>query len=1035
MRWTIFLLMCGLTGVRATDTLVVRNARLLSMAEGLSQGYVFSSLQDRYGFTWFCTKDGLNRFDGSRFLTFNHDPSDPGSMRANGVTSLYEDDAGILWIQYYGSGLDVYMRSWDVFIHAEELFSECGFTGNEEIKWITSDRPGRYWCQTNEGLYRFEVRLRDKPLRYTGNSASGRFRSMYESRGALVVGKSHRLFDRGPDSHLFKDHRGRHFITVQRHIYPLDFDSPDVYEEELLPDLFRPGSEEYFYISIVCNSEVTYFIFEDQAWRYNSEPRKGELLRLPFRYISSQQGLHLDAHNRLLGLDQSTHLTSYHTITGEALVYRFELPDGNLLVPSSLSTVLIDEQDNIWLGSTGYGVLLFHAFRERFRYASPGKGLNSSLYAIREDRGGDLLIGVHKGIFRFDRQTGRFTSLLSRSPLSRYLTDTNMGRDVYVDSGNGYWLVQGARLLRYEPVKKKLTTVFEHETGARYSELFPLVPDTFGWLWMSTYDSLFAWSVQDRQLVVRLPLPLQRKPGYTPTSVHSILPDSGKVWLATVDGLWVLDRKRGTWKGYHYEAGVSNGPGAEQLFWILRDLHHPDILWLGSNGGGLNRFSIRDEHFTRITTKDGLPNNVVYAVLQDASGRLWMSTNRGICRYDPNSHSVVTYTVTDGLQDNEFNRYSAWQASDGTMYFGGVNGLTWFNPLAIGNQDEAPDVVITGLLGVSGPLSDAEGWRVDPITAETIVLSHRDVLLRVTFTALESFAPDRLRYRYRLRGLNEDWIDLGNSRELVFTELPTGKYILEIVAVTAEGNTSPHPRQVHIKVHPAWWGTWAFRIALFVFAGLLIFLGYRWRMRRVVELQRIRDHIARDLHDEIGSSLSSIAIYSKVIMDSESGSIREMTPVLQRIRDTSQRMMESMSDIVWAINSSNDSPEQVVQRMRSLAVELTEARGLSLHFHADPFPAHMRLGMDERRNLYLVFKEAVNNSIKYSGAPDLSISLRVHSDQIELTVHDSGKGFDPAAVRPGNGLHNMRTRAEMLDGELDIHSAPSQGTTIKLRFR
>jgi two-component sensor histidine kinase len=412
-----------------------------------------------------------------------------------------------------------------------------------------------------------------------------------------------------------------------------------------------------------------------------------------------------------------------------------------------------------------------------------------------------------------------------------------------------------------------------------------------------------------------------------------------------------------------------------------------------------------------------------------------MSTNRGLCRLNPETGLVRSYTVNDGLQSNEFNRYSAYRAADGTMYFGGVNGLTWFHPSEVAQGSVIPAIVITDLIGINGPVLGADGWPVDPLTARQLVRQSADAMLRIRFTALDFFAADRLIYRYKLDGLHEQWIDLGRSRELTFPDLPPGTYTLRLAASSGDGNWTEQENGMIITIRPAWYATWLFRLLVLALAVALVIYIYRIRVRRMVELQRIRDHIARDLHDEIGSSLSSISIYSKVVMENSERPVKDLLPVLQRIRETSQRMMESMSDIVWAINTRHDDWPQLIQRMRAAAIELTEARNMQLRFHADDIPERIPLDMEKRRNIYLLFKEAVNNSVKYANATSLDVRLERHGDVMRLEISDNGVGFQPEQVIGGNGLVNMNSRAAMLGGILRIESSRGQGTRITLELK
>lgn len=1024
MRWLLLSFLLLALSAGAHDTIVVRNARMLTIEDGLSQGYIFSTHQDRNGLVWLCTKDGLNRFDGKEVVTYSHDPSDPHSLARNGVTSVFEDREGRMWVTFFGSGLDLYSKERNGFVHAGELFPGCALGQDASVKWITQDDAGRYWCQTERGLFRFE---------WAEVKGTGERKWTPKVTCTQIIGTGNPLYERGNDSHFFRDHRGKPFITVRHQVYAVDFNSAEVYAQEILSGVFRPADERFAFVSLVHGKDTSYFIYRSQGWQYGSDPAKGKAMQLPFVYISSIQGQVVGPQGQLLGLDVNTNLTAYDPASGATSVYRFELPDGKLLIPYSVSTLLIDRSKNLWLGSTGYGALLFQPLRESFRYAHPGKGRSASFYAMRMDTQGDLLVAAHRVVYRFRPEAGRFTGLLSGRPLQDIPRDTLFARDFIPDGKGGYYALRGNELWQIRGSSYR--SLFRAEAGVRFSELFPIQPDERGDLWMCSHDSVYRWSVQSEKITFRDTLPIRTNPGYVPSVTHCILPDGDLLWMGTVDGLLRLDPKTRLWKVWRFAEGSNRAPSAEQVFWIHQDERDSDILWLGTYGGGLNRFSKSRETFEHFTMRDGLPNNVVYAVLQDSRGMLWLSTNRGIARFNPTSREVVQYTAESGLQSNEFNRYAAFEDASGIMYFGGVNGLNWFNPLAMAQDEGIPPVLLTDVQGASGVLRDEHDQAVDPITVEHIELAYNQNFLRLHFAAIDFISPERIHYRYRMASVDSSWVNLGTSREIILAGLPPGTHTIELQATNASGSLHSPSRILTVFVRAAWYASWWFRLLIVGAAAGVIVLLYRMRLRRFVELQRVRDHIARDLHDEIGSSLSSISIYSKIVMENSDRPVRELVPVLQRVRDISQRMMESMSDIVWAINSQHDDWSQLIQRMRATATELTEAGNITLLWEADAIPERFPLGMEKRRNLYLLFKEAINNSVKYSGNTELSVSLKRAGDTLVLTITDKGKGFDPELTRSGNGLVNMRERARLIGGQLTVQSAPGQGTTIILHFR
>jgi signal transduction histidine kinase len=595
------------------------------------------------------------------------------------------------------------------------------------------------------------------------------------------------------------------------------------------------------------------------------------------------------------------------------------------------------------------------------------------------------------------------------------------------------WATRDQSVWVWDPPSRKAHVVYRGSPQPSYYELHPILYYKER-MWCCTFDSLIVIDPNTEQMVLRMALPFEKQLAPTSIRVHQLLPDGDQLWVASIAGLWRLNTTTLEWKAYRHRANDPQSLGEDVVFCLLKDEHRPRWLWLGTNGGGLNRLDIESGMFEHYTTAQGLPNNVVYQVLQDKQGYLWMSTNKGLARFDATNRSFVNYNISDGLQSNEFDRYSACASSDGMFYFGGINGLTYFQPEQQNAPLRAPRTVFEAFSSRNGPLRDEWGYVIEPMSTSSIELVQGDAFLMISFAALDYFSASKVLYRYRLAGLSDDWISLSNNNQLTFNALPAGEYTLTIAASSGNDVWSDMPAQLGITVHPAWWATWWFRLLVVLVVGGILYAIYRIREQRFRELQRVRDHIARDLHDEIGSSLSSISIYSRLVRQHPDKKIAEYDDILQRITTTSLHMLEAISDIVWTINSANDQYSNLIQRMRVHATEITEAKGMQLHFNADPQIERMKLSTEKRRNLYLIYKEAINNAMKYAHADTIHIALERKGDGAVMRIADNGKGFDTSKKSMGNGIRNMHQRAATVRGELQITSSEATGTTIQLYF-
>jgi signal transduction histidine kinase len=439
--------------------------------------------------------------------------------------------------------------------------------------------------------------------------------------------------------------------------------------------------------------------------------------------------------------------------------------------------------------------------------------------------------------------------------------------------------------------------------------------------------------------------------------------------------------------------------------------------------------------FKRYLVKNGLPNNVVYGILTDDDGNLWMSTNNGLSSFNPAKNKFRNFDVNDGLQSNEFNHEAFAKDRDGRMYFGGVNGLNYFYPKDISTNPIAPNVVITDIKINNKTITGFSEYASLPkalYLTDSIRLPHDQNMIGFEFAALDFSAPMKNQYQYKLEGFNDNWINSYNTHTATYTNLDPGTYVFRVKGSNKDGIWNEDGASLTITILPPWYETWWFRTLMVLTFLFAVYAIYRYRLQQALKLVAVRNRIATDLHDEIGSNLSNISIFSNVAQQIDDN--KKNVSLLKKISEYSQASQESMSDIVWMINPDNDRFENIMTQMRRYAAEIFEALNCNFVISFDEKLNGIKLNMDERKNLYLIYKEAINNLAKYSGCSEVSIELKLYRGMINMVLKDNGKGFDLDAVGKGNGLTNMRKRADMLKGRLTINTSPGKGTEIELNF-
>ncbi|MEP7265561.1 MAG: triple tyrosine motif-containing protein, partial [Bacteroidota bacterium] len=453
---------------------------------------------------------------------------------------------------------------------------------------------------------------------------------------------------------------------------------------------------------------------------------------------------------------------------------------------------------------------------------------------------------------------------------------------------------------------------------------------------------------------------------------------------------------------------------------------------------------------------DGLPNQVVYGILTDKSGNLWISTNKGLSCFTPSytkSDSVAYPVISggtfknfeekDGLQSNEFNRYAFTKTDDDVLFFGGVNGINFFRPEEIKNSIYIPKVMITDFRLSNNSIRfhtpenpDNENLLNKPVyLTEEITLPFSENMFSFEFAAMDFTAPENNRFRYKLENFDKDWINSDDHHAATYTNLDPGHYTFTVIGSNNDGIWNTKGASIALIILPPWYMTWWFRLALLVVVVGTIYILYRYRLNQALKLLHVRNSIASDLHDEIGSTLSSIYIYSEVAQKSTYGIAPEASSLMKNISTDVAGMIEALGDIVWTVNAKNDRFENIINRMRAAAVEIFEAQEYNLHIEMDDRLNTIKLGMEARRNFYLFYKEAINNVAKYAKGKNVWIKLKLDKrNSVSLYIKDDGAGFNINEKVDGNGLANMSKRAEELKGNFEIVSAPGFGTEINLEF-
>jgi ligand-binding sensor domain-containing protein/signal transduction histidine kinase len=971
-------------------------------ADGLSRNGVHLIVQDAHGFLWLSTSDGLARFDGYTFINYGPEQGLPNRY----VTSLEITKDGAYWV-----GTTVGLFRLDSNSPAPQKFEAVRVGTSEHARYIEAmltDRSGTLWVGTQDGVYRlvagsksgFEAVDVGITKRVDGTRVAGKL--MEDRQGTLWVsnGELHR---RTRDGRLaaYRDDRFKLGIST------------------MLED--RQGRQWVGLTNGLC--------------RLN--PNAGPNDPIVTRVYTTRDGL---PGNRVGTLLETSDGRLWAGAEGGIGVYiegtdRFEsYTVANGLSDQSVETLAEDRDGNLWVGTNSGG--LMRIALQGFKSYTTADGLTGILVAsILTDNAGELCAQTIGSGWRraLNCLAGkRFKSIRPRYPEKIRYFGWGWNQTVMQDHTGEWWIPTGQGLCRFGRAERpeqlagrEPKAVYTAEDGLPGNDIFRLFEDSRGDIWISTvgqaHDPLTRWERATGRFHV-----FSEADGLPriQSSATAFAEDRfGQVWIGLFGGGLMCFRN-----GRFHIYSESDGAPAGQIGSLYLD--GKGRLWIGSSNGGLARIDnpgSAHPHLAVYTTAQGLSSNAVRCITEDLWGRIYACTGRGVDRLDPASGHVRHYTAADGLTRGEMN--AARRDRQGALWFGSRLGLSRFEPKP-DRPDSPPPVRITGLQvrGVSQPMA-----ILGEMNLPRLVLGPNQNQLRLDFTGL-GFAPgELLRYQYWLEGADHDWNAPTEQRSVNYASLSPGSYTFRVRAVSSGGSVSAEPAVVIFRILSPVWHRWWFLSAAGVALSLLIYALYRYRVAQLLAVERVRIRIATDLHDDIGSSLSQIAILSEVARQKIENADSQAVGPLSDIAMVSGELVDAMSDIVWSINPKHDHFSDLEHRMRRFATDVLTACSIGLEFRVTVTQQDLRIGTDIRRQVFLIFKEAVNNIARHSGATLATVEFSVAQEHLVLQVTDNGTGFDAADGGDGNGLVNMRKRASDLGGTAVFKSLSGRGTNIALR--
>lgn len=821
----------------------------ISIREGLSQSTIYDMAQDPQGFLWFGTQDGLNRYDGYHFQTYRFHPEYNETLSDNEISALADGDPEVLWIGTQSGGLNsLNYRTGRIQRFRRQKNNPAGMPSDRVLDLLYQNESN-LWLATDNGLAAF-------------NPITGSFKTYRNLRGipsslshnevtALVMDKSNNLWVGtaaglnyfNPTSQRFtrfaaEGAEGRELTSAR--ITTLALDSSNVLWVGTQHGLYRFDPK--------TRSLMRFRHHEDDAGSLSSdhvtavlEDRNGRI------WIATRQGLNY-----------------FEPATQRFFRHRHDPNNSDSLAEDSLFDLFEDRSGLMWVGTANSGINKLNVRRSDFQNITVTRDPNTSLsarvvWSISETKDA-LWFGSDHGLNRLDGKTHRMRRYFKDADDSNALSD-DVVRCLLTDKQDRLWI--GTRyggLNRYEPSSDRFVRYPFDRAGddaLAVATVYAMAEDPNGGLWLGTGGGGLAYYHFSRKNFVHYRQNDEDPNSLSGSQVYSLhlQADKGILWVGTLQGLNRFHVVTGRWDHFRYDPLDPSTLSNDGVGVIVAD--QMDRLWVGTDRG-LNLFDPETERFRRFTEREGLPNDFIYGVLIDRAGFLWISTNKGLVRMDPITFHCKIFDIWDGLQSNEFNAGAYFQSSSGRFFFGGISGVSVFDPLLIQENNYVPPVVFTKFK-VAG---EEINWQTEDGSLPKVSLSHDIPYFSFEYVALDFNIPEKNQYRYMLEGFDTQWRKVGTRRYGNYSNLSGGTYRLRVQGANNDGRWNETGAGAIIKVSPPPWQTaWAYLAYLAGLSAIIYVLVHfktKRESRRLGETMRL---ISRDM----GRSLDLQVVMSQLL--------------------------------------------------------------------------------------------------------------------------------------------------------------------------
>ncbi len=975
----------------------------LTVNNGLSQGVNNCIFRDSKGFIWISSFDGLNRFDGVSCISFRSSVNEATGLKGTLFLNILEDKNSNLWIGS-NSGLNFYNRNLDRF---QNFRIENRSNDEQFYSPFYIDDKNNIWLQSSSDI-----------ILFNSTTQTFTFFDHFFSPGNLLV----------------KPVPASHFQPLKK-IIAVNNNTAVLWEGIVTGNKLNWSSKKI----PLSTSRITAFLQEgdNHFW------------------IGTNNGLfHLQNKNQ-------------STVIEEVAVNKIK----------HISVLHLDQKGTLWAGTLQDGLFTIDTAGRQVKDHYTNSVYNSytisgnQVQYINTDEKGDLWISIWgKGVDYTSLNKFRFNHHVTKEEAVAGGAD-NFIRSI-IQVKNEFWCGTQTGGILILDEQKKIKQVIRNGIPPSIEHL---CLDNNNRVWAATLEGLFLVDPQTKE-ITKLPVnTFGLSPASNQYNYISLL-QNGSMIASTNAGLFIIEKSISKFsikpaKGISardvylttytdqlnqlYISRAFKGFSVYRLtgdsLYLLKELpmeatikcfreSTDSTLWIGSTTGLIryNKYKLQLQQL--ITTKQGLSNQYIYGIVADGNN-LWLSTNAGINRFDSKTNTVKIFSAGDGLQSNEYNTYSFCKSNSGEILFGGVNGLNSFYPSALKSNSYPPQLILTELqlndTSYKPPFNRSE--------IKELVVDYNQNTIGFQFTVVHYSNATANTLSYTLEGYDKTWVTIPNKSLIRYANLPSAEYVLKVKAMNADGIEAETIYSLPVTVKVPWWQSWWFRLLVSVAVIGIIILIVRNYIGRKLEKQKTalekqqavekeRNRISRDMHDDLGSGLTKIAILSEVVKKQLSVP-EKAKEQLDKIAVSSRELVDNLQDIIWVLNPKNDTLENLSSYIREYGLKYFEALTVQITFNYPEHFSAVKLSEEQRRNIFLTVKESFNNIAKHAYCNHITVTIAETTGEILLQISDDGKGFDVNRVRLfANGLRNMQNRIEQVGGQYSIVSKPGGGTITEIKF-